>query len=365
MKAIIVGGGIGGLASALALRDRGWEVELLEQASEFSEVGAGLSLWPNGMRALQELGVDEAVRDRAVLAGQTSIRDASGRQLSGTDTAQLQARYGPMAIIHRAELVAVLRAALPDEVLHLDVTVTSAAADGTVTHSAGESVGDLVVGADGIRSVVRSSAWPETDPPRYVGYAAWRMVTPAVPTDGLSESWGAGRRFGYAPLVDGRVYCFAVANSPEGTPSGGLAALRASFGDWHDPIPELLAAADPEAVLHNDLYELPALKSYTTGRLALLGDAAHAMTPDMGQGACQALEDAVALAKSLGGERGLEEYDRLRRRRTQWIARRAHRIGAVAQWQSPAAVFLRNNLLRSLPRSSFARSLAPVLDWEP
>lgn len=116
-------------------------------------------------------------------------------------------------------------------------------------------------------------------------------------------------------------------------------------------------------MLHDDLYELPRLRAYSAGRVVLVGDAAHAMTPNLGQGACQALEDAVVLAKSLDSDGGLAAYDRLRRRRTQMVSLRAHRIGVVAQWESPVAVGLRNTALRLLPRSSFTRSLAPVLDW--
>jgi 2-polyprenyl-6-methoxyphenol hydroxylase-like FAD-dependent oxidoreductase len=116
-------------------------------------------------------------------------------------------------------------------------------------------------------------------------------------------------------------------------------------------------------VLHDDLYELPPLAAYTSGRVALVGDAAHAMTPNLGQGAGQALEDAVVLAKTVDGPSGLDAYDRLRRPRTQKIALRSHRIGVAAQWASPAAVTLRNTALRMLPGSSFVRSLGPVLDW--
>lgn len=363
MKAVIVGGGIGGLASALALARRGWEIEVLERAAAFPEVGAGLSLWPNGLRALDALGVGEVVRERALLEGQAGIRNASGRWLSRTDTAALERRYGPVAMIHRADLLAILRAAVPADCLRNAVTVSLVTVDGTAVHSGGESRADLIVGADGIRSVVRASIWPDAPSPRYAGYTAWRMVTPPVPVDGSSESWGAGERFGYARLPDDRIYCFAVANALEDAPGEGLAGLRRRFSGWHSPIPALLDAAEESAVLHDDLYELPPLRTYTAGQVALVGDAAHAMTPNLGQGACQALEDAVVLAQSLDGHGGLEAYDRLRRRRTQMITLRSHRIGVAAQWESPVAVGLRNVALRLLPASSVTRSLAPVLGW--
>jgi 2-polyprenyl-6-methoxyphenol hydroxylase-like FAD-dependent oxidoreductase len=363
MKAIIIGGGIGGLASAVALARRGWQVEVLERAPEFTEVGAGLSVWANGLRALDALGVGEAVRRHAALEGQGGIQDNGGRWLARTNGAELERRYGPTVMIHRADLLAVLCAAVPAEALRSGVTVNGVQPDGTVAHSGGESRADLVVGADGIHSVARRSVWPDAPPPRYAGYTAWRMITPPVPVGESSESWGAGERFGYVPLADGRVYCFATANAPEGADGGGLPGLRRRFGGWHDPIPALLEAADPGAVLHDDLYELPPLAAYTGGKVALVGDAAHAMTPNLGQGAGQALEDAVVLAKTVDGAGGLDAYDRLRRPRTQKIALRSHRIGVAAQWASPAAVTLRNTALRMLPGSAFVRSLGPVLDW--
>ena len=192
MKAIIVGGGIGGLASALALTERGWQVEVLERAPEFTEAGAGLSLWPNALRALDALGVGEPVRGRAALEGQAGIRDTAGRWLSRTDTAGLERRYGPVAMIHRADLLAVLLAAMPDGALRPGTTVTGVQPEGTVLHSGGQSRADLVVGADGMRSITRRSVWPDAPGPRYAGYTTWRMVTAPVPVAESSESWGRG-----------------------------------------------------------------------------------------------------------------------------------------------------------------------------
>lgn len=362
-RAVIVGGGIGGLATAVAFVRQGWEVEVLEQAPRITEVGAGLSLWLNALRALDVLGVGAEVRARAREDVAAGIHDAEGRWLTHSDITAIRNRYGMPVIMHRADLVDILRAAVPESALRTGISVHEVHTDGTVRHSAGRSAGDLIVGADGIRSVVRRAVCGEITP-RYRGYSAWRMmVTPAEPVGEMSESWGRGERFGYCALADGRVYCFAVANMPAGIEGGGLGELRRRFGHWHAPIPALLAAADPAAVLKHDLYDLPALKTFVAGRIALVGDAAHAMTPNLGQGACQALEDAVVLARVAAEGAGLTAYDAQRRPRTQRIAAMSRRVGRIAQLSSAPAVTVRNTALRLVPPAAQVNSLGSILDW--
>ncbi|WP_341684404.1 FAD-dependent monooxygenase [Nocardia farcinica] len=359
-KVVVVGAGIGGLATGIAFARQGWEVEVLERAPRLTALGAGISLWSNALRALDALGIGDEVRARAREDVSAGIRDSRGRWLSRFDVAALRARYGLPVILHRADLLDILRAAVPDEAIRTGVTVTEARPDGTVVHSAGESGGDVVVGADGINSVVRRAVAGEIAPV-YAGYTAWRMIlTPSAPTTDLGESWGRGERFGYAVLADGRVYCFAAATVPAGAPDAGLAELRRRFGHWHDPIPALLAATDPAAVLRHDIYRLPDLPIFVSGRVALLGDAAHAMTPDLGQGACQALEDAVTLATTADD---LTAYDRARRPRTRRIAALSDRVGTAGQLSARPLVAARDTALRALPSSLQWRALAPILDW--
>jgi len=160
MKAIVVGGGISGLASAIGLRERGWDMEVLEQAPDFAEIGAGLSLWPNVLNGLDALGVGAIVRERSVLDGSTGIRDEHGRWLSRTDVAAIRERFGHIALVHRANLLEILRSALPPDSLRSGVTVNDVSADGLVRCTDGELRGDLVVGADGLHSAVRQAVWP-------------------------------------------------------------------------------------------------------------------------------------------------------------------------------------------------------------
>ncbi|GAB3569179.1 FAD-dependent monooxygenase [Amycolatopsis endophytica] len=365
MKAVIVGGGIGGLAAAVAFHQRGWQIEVLERAPGFTEIGAGLAVHPNGLRALDTLGLGDALRTGGPADPPAGIRRADGKWLIRNDIAGLKRRFGPWTTVHRATLIDLLREALPAAALRPGTDVHEVRPDGTVRHSGGTSTADLVVGADGVHSVTRRSLWPDVREPRYVGYTTWRLIAPPHPVHGNVETWGRGERFGHVPMPDGRVYCYLMANAPAGS-RAGLDRLRERFARWHDPIPALLDSAGADDVLQHDTYELPELDTYVSGTVALLGDAAHAMTPNLGQGACQALEDAVTLATAvgtLGVRQGLAEYDRARRPRTQMIARRSRQVGAPAHWTSPASAALRDAALPLLPSSLFGRSITPVYAW--
>lgn len=375
--ATIVGGGIGGLAAAIALHRRGWRVEVLERAPEFTEIGAGISLWPNALRALEALGQADAVRALGAVEAMGGVRDRRGRWLSRTENAELARRFGhPLIVLHRADLLRVLTEALPADSLRSGSEVSAVRDDGrcpVVEHRGGESRTDLVIGADGLRSTVRRALWPDAAGPRYAGYSAWRMVTGPLdepPSEGAA-TWGRGERFGYTALPGGRMYCFATATLPEGEASGSseteYAELQRRYGSWPNPIPALLAAVPPDAVLRHDLYDLPPLPTFVRGRVALLGDAAHAMTPNLGQGACQALEDAVTLAACLDATpdvaAALRSYDLLRRPRTQAIVRRSARLGAVGQLAWQPAALLRDTAARLTPTRATLRSMTPVLGW--
>lgn len=374
-RAVVVGAGIAGLTAAVALRRRGWQVEVLERAGEVGPAGSGLSLWPNGLRGLDTVGVGPAVREQALSATEAGMRDPSGRWLARTDISGVRDRYGDLVMIHRTDLFDILRDALGDEPVRLGAAVDTVdiSENGVrVRHSLGTSEADLVFGADGINSTVRALHWPDAAPPVYAGYTAWRsIVRPRTPVTSGGETVGRGDRFGIAPLRDGRVYFYGSATVPAGadSPGGELAELRRRFADWHDPIPDLLAATDQATLLRHDIYELPRLDSYVRGPVALLGDAAHAMTPNLGQGANLAIEDAVTVAALLDRHRdipsALAEYDRLRRARVEPLQRLSRRMGAALQMSWAPAVVIRDAIMRLTPTGPALRGLAPVLNWQP
>ncbi|MDQ7805748.1 FAD-dependent monooxygenase [Amycolatopsis sp. A133] len=365
MHAIVVGGGIGGLAAAAGLHRVGWTVTVLEKAPEFGDVGAGISLWPNALRCLDELGVDLGPHLAAQQTG--GFRDHRGRRITRFDAAGFERRHGrPLGAIHRRDLIAALRDAVPAESLKTGAEVTEVREDGLVRYNDSELRADLVVAADGIHSRIRAALFPHHPAPAYSGSTAFRGVA-HLPGTGLSTSFGRGTEVGILPLTGGDVYWWI---SRVAEPGERTVDLKHAFKDWHEPIPALLDATAPEAVLHHDLYYLATpLPTYTRGRIALLGDAAHAMPPFLGQGGCQAIEDAVVLAHAVSTQdlsTALEHYDQQRRPRSQKVVRESVRMGKLGpQLTNPVAAGLRTALLKCLPAKATARVGAGITGWRP
>jgi 2-polyprenyl-6-methoxyphenol hydroxylase-like FAD-dependent oxidoreductase len=369
VRAIVVGGGIAGLSAAIALRRTGHEVVVLERAPRIDPVGAGITLFANAMGALDRLGVREAVAARGAAATHSAILTREGRELTRVPPDLLEGTIG----LHRTDLQAELAAAAGDVRLGAEVTAVEQGEDGVVARGAdgSEERGDLLVGADGLSSVIRSAIADVR--PRYAGYTAWRAVSPvSVEAGRLTESWGVGERFGLVDIGRGRTYWFATKNAPEGEsdePEGRKAEIHRRFSGWHEPIAAVIEASDETAILRNDVYDLEPLPRWSEGRVVLVGDAAHAMTPGVGQGAAQALEDAVVLADRLVRSdelaTALAEYEAIRRPRTEAVLKMSRRVDKAAQLASAVGWRFRNTILRRMPERAQRSQLEPLVRYEP
>ncbi|HVR30477.1 MAG TPA: FAD-dependent monooxygenase [Thermoanaerobaculia bacterium] len=380
-RVVIVGGGIGGIATALALEHHGVEHVVLEQAQRIGEVGAGIQLSPNGMRVLALLGVAGALEARAVEPSDHVFRDwRSGENLLTLPLGRAvrDAFDAPYLHAHRADLLDALVAALGGEGVRLGCRVAAVRQDAAgveaVLDDGSIERGDLLIGADGIHSIVRDRVFaPEQ--PRASGYAAWRGLVPgeraaALGIERRSHIWlGPGRSVVLYYVSAGRKLNWvgigpaAAAQRESWSATGSAERLVAEHAGWHPQIVELLAATErPFLTLLYDRHPLP---SWVRGRVALLGDAAHAMLPYHAQGAVQSLEDAWVLASCLaeasvpsaGGARrveALERYERLRRDRATQVQAYSRAAQDWYHLSDPEAIAHRAERFRRLARRGAA-----------
>ncbi|MFC9786793.1 FAD-dependent monooxygenase [Rhodococcus sp. NPDC127528] len=314
--ATVIGGGIGGLTVANYLVRAGWEVRVHERADGPPATGTALGMWPQALAALDEVGLGDQVRARGVPQSSGTILRPDGSTI-----ARVAVRGGTTRLISRPALLRIL-AEPASRVLRYGSAVTGPAG----------YTSDVVIGADGINSRVRHALFDDRRP-RPLRMAAWRGWTPGNAV-GACETWGEGALFGTTPRDGDLTNFFAAVRIEPGALDGGIEFLRAKFGAWHPGVREILDRLDPAAVLHHDLYDSPALPSYVRGNVALIGDAAHAMAPNLGRGACEAIVDGVALGRALTESPdvagALRRYDRARRLRTRMLVRASATMARVA-----------------------------------
>ncbi|MCB2377763.1 FAD-dependent monooxygenase [Hymenobacter sp. BT635] len=372
---IIIGAGIGGLTTAHALLSQGHSVRVYEAAARLREIGAGVVLGANAMRSLSRLQLQEAVQAQGTPITRLSLSNQQGQTLQTTDPTYFARKIGFDNLgIHRAALQRVLLAGLPAGIVRLGTRLErfEATAAGVTAHFAdgSQAQADALIGADGLHSAVRRQLLPASQP-RFAGYTCWRAVVEApqlaLPVGSSMEIWGnGGRRIGFVPVGQGQVYWFACLNSAEPRnphfAAFRVADLQRTFADFPAPIPGLLACTTDAQLLWNDILDLPPLTALAYGRVLLLGDAGHATTPNMGQGAGQAVEDAAALADCLTATPDItaafQAFERRRLPRTTRIVNMSWQLGRMAQLENPVLVGVRNALMRCLPQAVSQQQMA-------
>ncbi|MEM6429310.1 MAG: FAD-dependent monooxygenase [Deinococcota bacterium] len=366
--AAIIGGGIGGLTTALALHNIGIKATVYERADTFSAVGAGISLWPNATRILQDLGVLGALLPKAGRIVALNVKDAKRHVLLRSETNQQEL---PSLCIYRPDLIEALRVAMPPHTCRTGHTLQALEDDGEAVQlefAGGKTAtADIVIGADGIRSTVRNllfaSVTPKDDAPVYRGYPVWRGIAPlpaSFVAGEISETWGGNQRFGLLDVGEGRAYWYATAPRPEMQQANVQTAderkreVLTAFADWHAPIPEVIETTPADALLRSDTYDRLPKQGWSRGRVVLLGDAIHATTPNLGQGGCMAIEDAVVLARYLTAHpyrEAFQRYEDARYKRTSditteslWIGRLGLASGVLGWLRNMATKFTPNKL---------------------
>jgi 2-polyprenyl-6-methoxyphenol hydroxylase-like FAD-dependent oxidoreductase len=368
LRILIVGGGIAGLGLGRALRQQGFVPELVERAASWPAGGTGLYLPGNGVRALGALGLADKVLARAVCMPHQRILDHTGRLLADIDVAKLWNRVGLCVGIARGELHRILLEGAADVPMRLGCTlstlnqeehdVTLAFADGSIAKY------DLVVGADGIHSSIRRLVFGDIRP-RHLGQVCWRFL---VDRSGGIETWTAmlGRRrtFLAMPVWPNRLYCYAdlVSIATEDPTGRDRTRLKTLFEEFAEPVPGILSRIENFDSIHFAHIEEIVVDTWVRGRVVLIGDAAHATSPNMAEGASMALEDALVLTHTLATHASPAEallgFSERRRPRLRWLRRRTHRRNRIRGLPLP----LRNLAIGFLGAALYRRDYRPFFE---
>lgn len=360
----IIGGGVAGLTACIALQKLGKNVILFDRSKPLSGIGAGFGLAANAMRAFDLLGMKEAVLPIGHFLDSYQLLDQRGKTLASPDAISMSKNFKEDNFaVHRADLHQHLLSQIDPKNIILDKTATHSVelddnqrvyfTDGTFVDAS------YVLVADGVNSRLRQQLIPNSVA-RYAGYTCWRAVidNSTVQLKKGSETWGREGRFGMTPLTNDRIYWYACINSKPKNPKYAqfhISDLQKQFASYHNPIPQILALTKDEDLLWNDIIDIKPIKRFAFHRILLIGDAAHATTPNMGQGACQAIEDVAVLIDELKKNQPVEtsfvNFENRRLARTAYITNTSWRIGKVAQWDNPLLISLRDNIMRLLPES--------------
>jgi 2-polyprenyl-6-methoxyphenol hydroxylase-like FAD-dependent oxidoreductase len=375
----VIGGGIGGLSAAIALQRAGLEVAVFERMSELREIGAGLCCWTNAMRALEKLGVADEVRAKGAVIDRFENRSSGGELLSTNPIGEIGRQYGALSYgIRRPDLHGILAGAVKEGTIHLDSPCVGIEQDErsvTARFASGrEERADLLIGADGLRSVTRDQMRGKTAP-RYAGYMAWRAVTrfelEAFPRGTMLQWYGPGQMIGIFPVAPGMVNWYATRRAAQGEvdgPGGRKRDVLEAYRGWADPVGPCLESTDERAINRVDLFDRRPDTRWGDGRITLLGDAAHPMTIALGLGSCTAIEDAAVLGRCMERDgdvlTALRRYEMIRVPRAASVQTLAWRLGWQNHWEQSWAVAVRDEMMRKTPARILRKVLEGVLGYE-
>ena len=353
---LVVGGGIAGLTTAIGLKRAGVPVTVLERAPRLQAMGGAIQIWANGMHALRQLGCADRIRSSGSDVETQLFLSAKGDELARLEVGDIARRHGsdPPVMIPRADLLEILADEAGADIIRTGAKCVGFEQDEDAVmvrlETGDEVLGSALVGADGIDSTVRAKLQPESSP-WFAGYQYLRAMIPYddFPKGRFTFVFGKGDRFGLHDVSDARLYWFGVLLNEPGAgdpPEGRKTELARRFADFTEPIPEVIAATPEESIMRSDIRDLTPLEQWTDGRVTLIGDAAHATTPNLGRGAGEAVEDAVALAQHISGSPkdtpgALRAYEEERREAAAEVQRRSRRLGRVASRTNPAFIRLR------------------------
>ncbi|MDR2238060.1 MAG: FAD-dependent monooxygenase [Chryseobacterium sp.] len=365
----IIGAGIGGLALGNVLKQQGYDFTIYESAPEIKPVGAGIMMAVNAMQIFDRLGLKEKIENAGNKIHGISITDQALKTISKTEVSAFERKYNSCNVaIHRADLQSILAEQIGFEHIRLNHPLQQIEKrDNYLLHFEGHSVESRIVfGTDGIKSKVRDQIL-KTGTPRKAGQKCWRGVTdfelPARFSHEAFEMWGKGKRFGFVQISEKKVYWYACINEKNFSRYVEPVDI---FRDFDPLVLPIIEATAKENIICNDLEDLAPIPFWYCENLCLTGDAAHATTPNMGQGACQAIEDAYVIGKLLEKNKDFnavfEAFQKIRRKKVDDIVRTSRTIGNLSQWEHGNA--LRNFLMRLIPDSINQKTVEKVIQLE-
>jgi len=374
VRIAIAGGGIGGLTAALALREFGFEAEVYEQAPALLDVGAAIAIWPNAMRVLERLGLGTLIREHAGEIAEIRWLDQRGNLINRVSISNAVA-------LHRADLQSTLLYALPQQSITLGerlISYDTLKHKVTASFESGKEIeADFLIGADGLHSRARAQLLGN-DEPIYRGYTVWRAIAleapRAVPANTAIEVHGHGQRFGIGPVGAGRIGWWAAANVAEPAAAhehqreDAQHELLRLFKGWYAPVIELIAGTLPQMILTTSAFDREPNPTWGDKRVTLLGDAIHPTTPNLGQGGCLAIEDALVLARCFQKygptETALRKYEGCRYSRTAAITKYSRYYGSVGQWENVFARGFKKSVLALAPEAVLERVMQIVFEYD-